>query len=584
MTVASSSFCGWRFRLANDRHVDLEVLLTIRTVVGLAVVITGLSCECGEILYNGIELPDQWPPREPGNPREGAYETDYLEHPPAVIPIDVGRQLFVDDFLIGSSSNLVRKFFKPVKYAGNPVMWPQTDLERQASESARRGYRQAPYAGTVGGGVWWDPRRRVFRMWYESGWMNALCYAESADGLDWKRPELDIVKGTNKLFVHDRLDSWSVYPDYAAADPYANWKLLISPPGSPRANLLYASSDGVHWKSLGVSGESDDRTTMFYNPFRGKWVYSLRGGGPGGFGRNRAYWESTTFGQEAYWSWSSQHDRPEDASLPRAYAWLSTDKRDVPDPVIGRPPQLYNVDAVAYESIMLGLFELHLGPENGDCLKRGLPKITDIHFAYSRDGYHFSRPDRTAAIAASRWGSGAWDTGYIQPVSSGCVIKDERLWFYYSGIRGDETAAGPLVKDNWRRNGMHFNGGMGVATLRRDGFAGLVSDGAGTLVTRPVRFSGHELFVNADCRYGEVQVDVLDEAGGQVLKSLPAVKGDGTKLAVGTVAAFAGRPVRLRFNLKCGVLYAFWVSPSDRGESNGWLAGGGPAYSGLCDR
>lgn len=542
-----------------------------------------LSAFAGEVLYNGIVLPEAWPPREPGNPREGTFETPYLAQPPTVIPIDVGRQLFVDDFLVESTSNVVRRFFKPVKYEGNPVLSPETDLERQADELKKRGYRQAPYAATAGGGVWWDPKRRVFRMWYESGWMNALSYAESVDGLTWTRPKLDIVNGTNKLFRHDSLDSWSVFPDYAADDPYASWCLLISPPGSPRANRLYRSTDGVHWAQVGVTGESDDRTTMFYNPFRGKWVYSLRGGGPGGFGRNRAYWESAEFGKDCFWSWGRQHDRLEDASLPRAYAWLSTDGRDVPDPVTGQKvPQLYNVDAVAYESLMLGLFEIHHGPENGACLKRGLPKITDIHFAYSRDGYHFSRPDRTAAIASSRWGSGAWDTGYVQPVSSGCVIKDERLWFYYSGIRGDETAAGPLVKDNWRRNGMHFHGAMGIATLRRDGFAGFVSDGYGEVTTRPVRFTGRNLFVNADCRAGELAVEVLDREG-HVIASFPAVTGDRTKVKVGDVSTFAGQDVRLRFRLSCGTLYSFWVSPSGFGESRGWLAGGGPDYPGLCD-
>src|SRR5262245_37422671 len=51
-----------------------------------------------ETLYNGILLPARWPPRieytrEP-------MTVPYLQSPPAVIPIDVGRQLFVDNFLI----------------------------------------------------------------------------------------------------------------------------------------------------------------------------------------------------------------------------------------------------------------------------------------------------------------------------------------------------------------------------------------------------------------------------------------------------------------------------------------------------
>ena len=50
-------------------------------------------------LYNGIHPPAEWPPRtiRPGG---DPLPVPYLANPPRVIPIDVGRQLFVDDFLI----------------------------------------------------------------------------------------------------------------------------------------------------------------------------------------------------------------------------------------------------------------------------------------------------------------------------------------------------------------------------------------------------------------------------------------------------------------------------------------------------
>ncbi len=54
----------------------------------------------GELLYNGIRLPKDWPPRDlPAASRE-PLPVPYLDSPPAVISIAVGRQLFVDDFLI----------------------------------------------------------------------------------------------------------------------------------------------------------------------------------------------------------------------------------------------------------------------------------------------------------------------------------------------------------------------------------------------------------------------------------------------------------------------------------------------------
>ena len=64
-------------------------------------------------------------------------------------------------------------------------------------------------------------------------------------------------------------------------------------------------------------------------------------------------------------------------------------------------------------------------------------------------------------------------------------------------------------------------------------------------------------------------------------------RGDSTKMELrfkgGDLSALAGKPVRFRFFIHCGTLYSFWVSPSERGESHGYVAAGGPAYNGLRD-
>ncbi len=60
--------------------------------------------QAGEVLYNGIELPEQWPPPDQKLTREPMPRPPYLIAPPEVISIDVGRQLFVDDFLVESTT------------------------------------------------------------------------------------------------------------------------------------------------------------------------------------------------------------------------------------------------------------------------------------------------------------------------------------------------------------------------------------------------------------------------------------------------------------------------------------------------
>src|SRR4051812_38503784 len=74
-----------------------------------------------EVLYNGIRLPAPWPP--PGKVGPEPMAVPYLDAPPAVIPIDVGRQLFVDDFLI-AKTDLARTFHRAEYHPATPVLRP----------------------------------------------------------------------------------------------------------------------------------------------------------------------------------------------------------------------------------------------------------------------------------------------------------------------------------------------------------------------------------------------------------------------------------------------------------------------------
>jgi len=170
-------------------------------------------------------------------------------------------------------------------------------------------------------------------------------------------------------------------------------------------------------------------------------------------------------------------------------------------------------------------------------------------------------------------------------------VGEKTLRIYYSALRGDaELRYEKVGKQPMHRQGIYSNGAIGFATLRRDGFAGLVADGAGEIVTKPLAFTGTHLFVNAECLYGEVAAEILD-AAGRVLPGFAAAdcKGlkyvDATKaeLVFGTRTLPKGDGLRIRFKLHCATLYSFWVSPSPRGESRGYVAAGSPDYPGLRD-
>lgn len=538
----------------------------------------------GEVLCNGITLPKAWPPTSeattaPASTRE-PMRVPYLEaeNIPDPIWIDVGRQLFVDDFLI-AETDLARVFPKPVKYEGNPVLRPETALEQNRPQNA--------CTVPKGGGVWWDAAEGVYKLWYEAGWIHTICHATSKDGIHWERPSLDVVPGTNQVLPPDLVpDSWSVVPDPDAVDPEQRYKMFLRGPGGEMTGWALTSADGIHWTNRTRTGACMDRSSMFYNPFRRKWVFSLRGywgaWGKGGV-RSRHYREADDFLEGASWTWNSG------ASTKDCVLWAAPDRLDPEDPGTKFPVQLYSLDAVPYESIMLGFWEIHHGPENDVCMKKGLPKITDLVFAYSRDGFHWSRPDRAAAIASARWGSDKWDTGYVQAAANLCVIEGERLRFYYGAFRGDPSR----TSGDWMRNGMYDNGAMGFATLRRDGFVGLKTEAKGSVTTRPVLFSGSHLFVNVEAPQGTLRAEVLD-ADGTVLPGFAAdecvpVRGDTVKASLAwrgraNLAELCGRRVRFRFLLEKGTFYSFWVSPRKTGESGGYLAGGGPAYRALVDR
>jgi hypothetical protein len=539
---------------------------------GLITLCACLRIGAAETLYNGIVLPDIWPPRDRDPNSFEPMPVPYLMNPPKVIPIDLGRQLFVDDFLV-EETTLLREFHRPVKHSANPVLTSITDLERGDG---------LPVATPKSGGLWWDPTEQNYKLWYEAGWLGSLAYAISKDGLHWHRPALDPVNKSNRIVPDLRPDSTTVFLDYEARDPAERFKLFLREPGGPPTpGFALVSADGLHWSKPVATGPVGDRSTMFYNPFRHRWVFSIRSSGDGAIrrtatGRTRYYVEHPEFLAGAQWKES-------DVAF-----WVGADRLDPPDSQINQRPQLYNLDAVAYESLMLGIFQIHRGPTNEECMSQGMPKITDLTVAFSRDGFHWHRPDRTPFIRAER-SAGTWDRGYVQSVGGICVVRADELWFYYIGFAGDATNTHP----DWMKNGMYANGSCGIAILRRDGFASLnAPNEGGSITTRLVRFNGHHLFANVACATGELRAEVLDEFGSPLApftadKSVPVVV-DSTRVALRwadmpDLSSIAGRPVRLRFHLKNGKLYSFWVTPDPSGASYGYVGAGGSEYSGGRD-
>jgi hypothetical protein len=54
---------------------------------------------------------------------------------------------------------------------------------------------------------------------------------------------------------------------------------------------------------------------------------------------------------------------------------------------------------------------------------------------YSRDGFHWSRPDRQAFLSVSEH-VGDWNWANVQSAGGCCLVVGDELYFYVSGRRG----------------------------------------------------------------------------------------------------------------------------------------------------
>ena len=256
---------------------------------------TAFAQSRGEVLYNGIHLGTPWPPNNRYFSPD-PIEPPYLADPPAVIPIDLGRQLFVDDFLIEESS-LARTFHRAVYHPASPVLRPETPWERRDEYADRTQTKPNPAAMVFSDGVVFDPKDRLFKMWYMGGYGQNTCLATSTDGINWDRPTFDVVKGTN-IVVRDLRDSSTVWLDHDNLDGGGRYKLAYYN-GSEGGIILQTSDDGVHWQRRGLAKNRGDRSTFFWNPFRKVWVFSLRDD-VNGQDRHRRYYETRDFASASW--------------------------------------------------------------------------------------------------------------------------------------------------------------------------------------------------------------------------------------------------------------------------------------------
>ena len=433
-------------------------------------------------------------------------------------------QLFLDDYLVSSKENMVRKYHAFEKHAGNPVLVVDKPWEHNVVSS---------------GVVLPNEDGSGYRMWYDC-WTRKNdpdggheLYAISKDGIHWEKPILGLktwkVNGSKtNNFVES---SGSIMHTPNDPDPARRYKAV------PNPYYFNASPDGIHWQriSKGEAFTAGDTGHVIWDPLTGKYRGYAKVNAIVAGQRRRAigYSEGTN-----YDAWPAMRliMAPDDF-----------DDRWVKPGSIQRT-HFYNCPVVAYQNMYVGFISIYRA-EDDEGYFHG-PIFLEI--VTSRDGIHWLREEGNRPAILECGPERSWDHGMLLAASPCLVVVGDQLRLYYTGYDG-------------LHDYLPFHSGVGMATLRKDGFASLDGeDNPGTFTTKRLKGLSGKLHLNCEAGGGLLQVEVLD-AGGRVIpgyskKTFNEPRGDGVDQVVSWEEHEElppGKVLRLRFSLKNASIYSF---------------------------
>ncbi|MBI3882149.1 MAG: hypothetical protein HY301_19075 [Verrucomicrobia bacterium] len=480
------------------------------------------------------------------------------------------RELFVDDFLIE-------------RLAGGAQLRLHHPEPREIALT-----HDAPWEGSGSGYHSIFKDGNLYRMYYKAWQLDVsakgvktdahplfCCYAESDDGIRWRKPELGLhefkgSKANNIVITSGKLGALNVdagapaffKDENPAAAPDARYKAFVRS-SNPNGLIPFKSPDGIHWSPMSDApvltklGAFDSQNLAFWDGERGEY---------------RAYWRIFTAGVTTEKEWKPGGYRAIRTATSKDFLkWNPhADLKYVDSPA----EELYTNQVKPYHRaphLLLGFPTRYLDRGWSDSMK-ALPEpehrewragankrygtsITEGLFMASRDGVNFKR----------------WNEAFLRP-----GIEREGTWNY-----GQQYLAWHLVETKSALEGApdelslyatesYWTGNSSALrryTLRMDGFVSVSAPmSGGELVTKPLTFIGGKLTLNfATSAAGAVQVEIQDGSGkalpGFALDDCPPVFGDALERPVtwkggGNVSSLAGKPVRLHFVLKDADLYA----------------------------
>lgn len=492
--------------------------------------------------------------------------------------IDIGsrRELFVDNHLIDRLTG------KAEQRLHHPI----------PREIALR--HDAPWEGTGCGyhSVFKDGD--LYRMYYKAWHLEVseksvntgthplfCCYAESDDGIQWRKPMLGLhdfqgSKENNITIASGKLGPLNVDAGHPAifkdenpnAPDDARYKAILRS-SKPNGLLPFKSADGLNWSPMTEApilhglGAFDSQNLAFWDPNIGKY---------------RAYWRIFTAGvtTDEQWKpggirairtatsdnlihWGPHTDLTYvDSPAEELYTNQIKPYHRAPHILIGFPTRYTDR---GWSESMRDLPALKQREMRANASRRYGTALTDAMFMASRDGTKFNR----------------WNEAFLRP-----GIEHPGAWHYgqqYIGWHVVETrstlpgAANELSL--YASEGYWHGKGSDVRrySLRLDGFVSVSapSNSGNDLITKPLTFDGSTLHLNfATSAAGSILVEIQQPDGspiaGFALADCHELFGDTVDRTVGwknenDLDRLKGKPVRLRLQLQDADLYSFQFTP-----------------------
>lgn len=360
------------------------------------------------------------------------------------------------------------------------------------------------------------------------------CYAESDDGIDWRKPDLGLVEfngSTQNNIVWDGLGTHNFTPfkdRNPGARPDARYKAVASRQGSYPDGELFAfkSPDGIHWERMGeepilTTGAFDSQNLIFWDATEGEY---------------RAYWRDFRDGMRDIRTASSEDFRRWSESR-----WLTY-------PGAARR-HLYTNQVMPHPRAP----HLLIGFPTRFVRRDGVP-LTEGLLMSSRDRRTFHR----------------WPEALIRPGPNPDKWQNRSnyIWWGLVATPSNAQEAPPewsLYVNEGYREGDYTS--IRRYTIRKDGFVSIHAPmSGGQFLSRPFTFEGSTLTLNvATAAAGSVRVELQTPSGepidGHALSDSDVLYGNTLSKTVrwegeADVSDLAGRPVRLRIQLKDADLYS----------------------------